>query len=59
MPFIRVTALGSTLPAEQISRLGSGITALMEGVLGKKASLTSVLVEQPPAAGWFSTANRP
>jgi 4-oxalocrotonate tautomerase len=53
MPFIRVTALGSTLPPEQISRLGSGITALMEGVLGKKASLTSVLVEQPPAAGWF------
>jgi 4-oxalocrotonate tautomerase len=53
MPFIRVTALGSKLTPEQVSRLGKGITALMEGVLGKKASLTSVLVEQPPTAGWF------
>ena len=50
---VRVTASGSTLAPEQVSRLGSGITALMEGVLGKKASLTSVLVEQPPTAGWF------
>jgi 4-oxalocrotonate tautomerase len=53
MPFIRLTALGPTLAPEQVSRLGTGITALMEGVLGKKAPLTSVLVEQPPIAGWF------
>jgi len=53
MPFIRVTALGSRLAPEQVSRLGSGITALMEGVLGKKPFLTSVLVEQPSNAGWF------
>src|SRR5262249_24940751 len=37
----------------QLSRLGSGITALMEGVLGKKAPVISVLVEQPVSAGWF------
>lgn len=53
MPFIRITALGPTLATEQLSRLGNGITALMAGVLGKQAALTSVLVEQPPAAGWF------
>jgi 4-oxalocrotonate tautomerase len=53
MPFIRVTAVGPTLAAEQVSRLGSGITALMEGVLRKKAPVVSVLVEQPVAAGWF------
>ncbi len=53
MPFIRVTAVGPTLAAEQVSRLGSGITALMEGVLGKKAPVISVLVEQPVTAGWF------
>jgi 4-oxalocrotonate tautomerase len=53
MPFIRVTAVGPTLAAEQVSRLGSGITALMEGVLRKKGPVVSVLVEQPVTAGWF------
>jgi len=53
MPFIRVTAIGPTLAAEQVSRLSSGITVLMEGVLNKKAPLTSVLVEQAATAGWF------
>ena len=52
MPFIRITALGPTLTAEQISRLQNEVTNLMESVLGKVANLTSVLVEQPPVAGW-------
>jgi 4-oxalocrotonate tautomerase len=51
MPFIRITALAPLSP-QQISRLCTDMTELMASVLGKKASLTSVLVEQPPVAGW-------
>jgi 4-oxalocrotonate tautomerase len=52
MPFIRITASGSTLAPEQILRLQTEMTELMSSVLGKKANLTSVLVEQPAIAGW-------
>jgi 4-oxalocrotonate tautomerase len=52
MPFIRITASGPTLAPEQVSRLQTEMTELMASVLGKKASLTSVLVEQPAVAGW-------
>jgi 4-oxalocrotonate tautomerase len=52
MPFIRITASGSTLAPEQILRLQTEMTELMSSVLGKKANLTSVLVEQPAVAGW-------
>jgi 4-oxalocrotonate tautomerase len=52
MPFIRITALGPTLALEQVLRLQTEMTELMASVLGKKANLTSVLVEQPAAAGW-------
>jgi 4-oxalocrotonate tautomerase len=52
MPFIRITALGPTLAPEQILRLQTEMTELMASVLGKKANLTSVLVEQPAVAGW-------
>lgn len=52
MPFIRITASGSTLAAEQILRLQTEMTELMSSVLRKKANLTSVLVEQPVVAGW-------
>jgi 4-oxalocrotonate tautomerase len=52
MPFIRITASGSTLAPEQILRLQTEMTELMSSVLGKKANLTSVLVEQPSVAGW-------
>jgi 4-oxalocrotonate tautomerase len=52
MPFIRITASGPTLSLEHVSRLQTEMTELMASVLGKKANLTSVLVEQPAAAGW-------
>lgn len=52
MPFIRITVFGPTLAPEQISHLQNETTNLMESVLGKVANLTSVLVEQPPAASW-------
>jgi 4-oxalocrotonate tautomerase len=52
MPFIRITAAGSTLALEHVSRLQTEMTELMASVLGKKANLTSVLVEQPAVAGW-------
>ena len=52
MPFIRVTALGPALAPEQVSCLQTEMTDLMASVLGKKANLTSVLVEQPAGAGW-------
>jgi 4-oxalocrotonate tautomerase len=52
MPFINVKLAGMTLAPEQTHRLQTEITSLMASVLRKKAELTSVLVEQVPAAGW-------
>jgi 4-oxalocrotonate tautomerase len=52
MPFIRVTVSGPTLAPKQVVLLHTEITQLMASVLGKRADLTSVLVEQPAAADW-------
>jgi 4-oxalocrotonate tautomerase len=52
MPFIRITAAGPILAPEQVSRLQIEVTELMTSVLGKNATLTSVLVEQPAFASW-------
>ena len=52
MPFIRITVFGPTLAAEQVARLQTETTNLMASVLGKVASLTSVLVEQLPSGSW-------
>lgn len=52
MPFIRVTALGPALTANQISRLNTEVTGLMESVMSKVAEVTSVLVEQPETMRW-------
>lgn len=52
MPFIRITTWGPTLAPEQVSRLQEEMTDLMASVLGKKANLTSVLLEQPTVASW-------
>ncbi|MFA6265279.1 MAG: tautomerase family protein [Pseudolabrys sp.] len=52
MPFVRVAALAPSLRPEQISRLQTEITDLMERVLDKVGDLTSVLVEQPGAGSW-------
>jgi 4-oxalocrotonate tautomerase len=51
MPFVRLTV--TPVPtAEAARRLAEGATRLMAEVLGKKPSLTSVLVEAPPVAAW-------
>jgi phenylpyruvate tautomerase PptA (4-oxalocrotonate tautomerase family) len=52
MPFIRITVSGPTLASNQVSLLEMEMTELMAAVLGKRADLTSVLVEQPASAGW-------
>ena len=52
MPFIRMTVSGPTLAPEQVRLLHAEITQLMALVLGKRADLTSVLVEQPATADW-------
>ena len=52
MPFVRITVSGPTLALAQVSRLQTEMTELMASALGKRADLTSVLVEQPAAAGW-------
>jgi 4-oxalocrotonate tautomerase len=52
MPFVNIKIAGLTLTSEHTRHLQKEATALMAGVLGKKAELTSVLVEQAPASGW-------
>ncbi|MBI5128184.1 MAG: tautomerase family protein [Rhodopseudomonas palustris] len=52
MPFVRITVHGPALTPEQIRHLQDATTDLMEQALGKVGALTSVLVEQPAAAGW-------
>src|ERR1700682_2655563 len=52
MPFIRISVSGPTLASNQVSRLQMEMTELMAAVLGKRADLTSVLVEQPASAVW-------
>jgi 4-oxalocrotonate tautomerase len=52
MPFIRITVSGPTLASNQVSLLQMEMTDLMAAVLGKRADLTSVLVEQAAGAGW-------
>jgi len=52
MPFVRITVSGPALAPKQVSRLYTETTELMASILGKRANLTSVLVEQPATAGW-------
>jgi 4-oxalocrotonate tautomerase len=52
MPFVRITVSGPTLAPNQVSLLQVEMTELMASVLGKRADLTSVLVEQAASAGW-------
>jgi 4-oxalocrotonate tautomerase len=52
MPFVRITISGPTLAPQQVSLLQLEMTELMASVLGKRADLTSVLVEQAASAGW-------
>lgn len=52
MPFINVRIAAANLQLAQIARIQQGVTSLMADVLGKKAELTSVLVEHVAADGW-------
>lgn len=52
MPFIHVKIAGPVLPPVDVIRLQQEITAMMAGILRKKAELTSVLVEQVSCSGW-------
>ena len=52
MPFVRITVSGPALSPKQVRLLHIEITQLMASVLGKRADLTSVLVEQPATADW-------
>jgi 4-oxalocrotonate tautomerase len=52
MPFIRITVSGPTLVSNQVSLLQMEMTELMVAVIGERADLTSVLVEQAASAGW-------
>jgi 4-oxalocrotonate tautomerase len=52
MPFVRMTVSGPALAPEQVSLLHTEMTELMASTLGKRADLTSVLVEQVAIAGW-------
>ncbi|MDR3374868.1 MAG: tautomerase family protein [Ancalomicrobiaceae bacterium] len=52
MPFLNIKIAGAPLAPESIRRLQQQATSLMAVVLGKRAELTSVLVEEVPVAGW-------
>lgn len=52
MPFIRITVAGPALEPAQIRALHHRTTEQMSTILGKKAELTNVLVEQTASASW-------
>jgi 4-oxalocrotonate tautomerase len=58
MPFVRVTVLAPTLTPENVAHLQVGFTDLMESILGKVGSLTSVLVEQLSTGSWVIGRDR-
>jgi 4-oxalocrotonate tautomerase len=52
MPFVRIALAGQPATPAQVAELQRRATALMAQVLGKRADLTVVAVEQHPAAHW-------
>ncbi|WP_019902901.1 4-oxalocrotonate tautomerase family protein [Methylobacterium sp. 77] len=58
MPFVNVKIAGPGLAAEQVAILHREVTGLMADVLGKKAALTAVLIEDVAVGGW-QVAGRP
>lgn len=53
MPFVHIRVAGpAPITPEQVRRLQDEATRLMADVMGKKAELTAVLVEQLPAQAW-------
>mgnify|MGYP003662102755 CR=1 FL=1 len=52
MPFIAIKTSGKTLGPADIQTLHQETTALMAKIMGKKAEVTAVLVEDAPASHW-------
>ena len=52
MPFITIKTSGKALGPAEIQTLHQETTALMAEVMGKKAEVTAVLVEDAPASHW-------
>lgn len=59
MPFIHIRIGGPNLTSEQTSHLQEAITNMMASILGKRADLTSVFVEQTSTSGWSIGALKP
>jgi 4-oxalocrotonate tautomerase len=52
MPFIAIKTSGKALGPADIETLHQETTALMAKIMGKKAEVTAVLVEDAPASRW-------
>ena len=52
MPFIAIKTSGKALGPAEIQTLHQETTALMARIMGKKAEVTAVLVEDAPASHW-------
>ncbi|MBU8537871.1 tautomerase family protein [Falsiroseomonas tokyonensis] len=52
MPFVHIRTMGRPLAPAEITELQLGATRLMAEVLGKKAVLTAVAIEQLPPGAW-------
>lgn len=52
MPFIAIKTSGKALGPADIQTLHQETTALMARIMGKKAEVTAVLVEDAPASHW-------
>ena len=59
MPFLHLQVSGQPFDRLVAQRLQLGLTARMAGTLGKKAELTSVLVEHVPASSSWSVGGTP
>jgi 4-oxalocrotonate tautomerase len=52
MPYIAITVAGQSLDREQANTLIVETTRLMHELMGKRADLTSVRIEQTPGHSW-------
>lgn len=52
MPYIHITVAGPALTPDQKSELHLGTTRLMADVLGKRAAVTAVRIEEVSASDW-------
>ena len=59
MPFLNLKIAGPTLDGGTIRDLQHDLTAKMADILGKKADLTAILIEQVPDAAAWSVGGEP